>query len=765
MEPLSLLASRDAICESLIRLGFATKDAELTMTPLTGGVSSDIWRVDLPSGAVCVKRALARLRVAQVWEAPVKRNAYEVAWMRSVAQIAPLAVPRVLGHDEKSGLFVMEYLDPTRYPLWKAQLRDGIAEIETARRVGALLAQVHAATARMPALREQFATDDIFYPIRLEPYLKATARVHPDLEARLCQLIDTTFATKLALVHGDASPKNILVGQQSPVMLDAECAWFGDPAFDLAFCLNHLLLKCLWTPSAREGFLGCFDALSVAYLVNVNWEPVQEMEKRTAHLLPGLFLARVDGKSPVEYINEETDRARVRRVTRALLGARCLGGGIAARCARRKRAMSKTQIATVIGRRVWDSRGRPTVEAEVRLVGGEIGRAIAPAGASTGSGEALDLRDGGERLGGYNVALAVENVNLEIADALTALDAADQTLVDRTLIALDGTDNRGHLGGNAMIAVSMACAHACAAAARLPLWKYLLGDRPPVIPLPEIQIFGGGAHAGRRVDIQDFMVVAPGAESVDEALEWTAEVYIAAGKLMAERGRLYGVADEGGYWPAFDTNEEALETLVRAIERAGYALGDQVAISLDIAASEFHRDGLYQIGLEKRELDADGLIDMLSRWLARYPIVSIEDPLAEDDPVGLKRFTQAWGGKVQIVGDDFLVTNAARVQKAAAAGICNAVLVKPNQAGTLTETRAAWEAAQAAGWGAIVSARSGETEDVTICHLAVGWGVQQLKVGSFARSERMAKWNELLRISSSAGSMRTFAGGGPLKRT
>jgi enolase len=279
-----------------------------------------------------------------------------------------------------------------------------------------------------------------------------------------------------------------------------------------------------------------------------------------------------------------------------------------------------------------------------------------------------------------------------------------------------------------------------------------------VIPLPEIQIFGGGAHAGRRVDIQDFMLVAPGADSFKQALEWTAEVYLHAGKLMAQRGLLAGVADEGGYWPLFATNEEALDMLMRAIEASGLRYPDQVAISLDIAASEFYRDGCYELGLEKRKLSSDEFAGMLRGWLQRYPIVSIEDPLAEHDEAGLRRFTQLVGQGVQIVGDDYLVTNAERVRHAAAIGACNAVLVKPNQAGTLSETLAAWRAAQEVGFGAIVSARSGETEDVTIVHLAIGWGVQQLKVGSFARSERMAKWNEALRIEEHLGSRARFAG-------
>jgi enolase len=426
----------------------------------------------------------------------------------------------------------------------------------------------------------------------------------------------------------------------------------------------------------------------------------------------------------------------------------------------------KHEIAAVVGRRVWDSRGRPTVEAEVRLEGGAMGRAIAPAGASTGSGEAVDLRDGGERLKGLDVTKAVANVNGEIAKALRNMDVRDQAALDRRLIDLDGTPNKGRLGGNALIAVSMAALHAAAAAAGEPLWRHLCGADPePVrVPLPEIQIFGGGAHAGRRVDVQDFMVVCPGADSFAEALDWTAAVYQAAGEIMADAGKLMGVADEGGYWPAFSTNEQALDALLKAIERAGFEPGEQVAISLDIAASDFGEHGFYRLGLEKRELDSDGMCEMLLGWLDRYPILSIEDPLAEDDEKGLARFTQAAGHRVQIVGDDYLVTNAGRIARAAERGACNCALIKPNQAGTITETKAALDAARAAGWDAIVSARSGETEDVTICHLAIGWDAGQLKVGSFSRSERMAKWNETLRIAEALGGDARFAGGAALRR-
>jgi len=424
--------------------------------------------------------------------------------------------------------------------------------------------------------------------------------------------------------------------------------------------------------------------------------------------------------------------------------------------------MSDTTITGVRGRRVWDSRGRPTVEAEIALAGGGRGRAISPAGASTGGGEALELRDGGKQLGGLDVRQAVGHVNGEIAAALRGFDAADQAGIDRLLIALDGTPSKRRLGANALVAVSMAAAHAAAAAAGQPLYAYLLGAGEAVLPLPEIQIFGGGAHADRRVDIQDFMIVTPAAASFGQALEWTAEVYGAARGIMAERGCLQGVADEGGLWPAFASNEAALEALVLAIERAGFIPGDEVAISLDIAASEFHRDGLYRLARDERSLDSDGMGEMLTRWLERYPIVSIEDPLSEHDPEGLRRFTASVGPRVQVVGDDFLVTSAERIRRAAAAGACNAVLIKPNQIGTLSEARQALEAARDSGWGAIVSARSGESEDLTIVHLAIGWGVGQLKVGSFARSERMAKWNEALRIEEALGARGRFAGAAPL---
>jgi len=427
--------------------------------------------------------------------------------------------------------------------------------------------------------------------------------------------------------------------------------------------------------------------------------------------------------------------------------------------------MTDTTIAYVYARRVWDSRGRPTVEADVLLEGGAVGRAIAPAGASTGSGEALDLRDGGAAFGGYDVRKAVANVNDIIARAVTGIDATDQEALDERLIELDGTRNKTRLGANATLSVSMAAAHAAASAAGQPLYHYLGGSDAMQIPLPQIQIFGGGAHASRRVDIQDFMVMCPAAENFAQALDWTAEIYRAAGKLMEQAGSLAGVADEGGWWPSFSSNEQALDTLVAAIERAGLRPVEQVGIALDIAASEFGRNGRYKLALDGRELSTGGMIELLTGWVTRYPILSIEDPLAEDDLDGFVAFTRAAGSRIQIVGDDFLVSDADRLRDAAAKGAANTVLLKPNQRGTLTETFDARRAAGECGYATIVSARSGETEDVTIAHLAVGWDTGQLKVGSFSRGERMAKWNEMLRIEEALGGKARFAGGSVLGRS
>lgn len=431
---------------------------------------------------------------------------------------------------------------------------------------------------------------------------------------------------------------------------------------------------------------------------------------------------------------------------------------------------SDVLIKKVHGRRVWDSRGRPTVETEILLTNGGFGRAIAPAGASTGSGEALDLRDKTAVLGGYGVDKAVSNVNGEIATTLLG-KPAQQADVDQTLIDLDGSENRSRLGGNAMIASSMALAHAVANGEGLALWQSLRQKEnlpgKKVLPLPEVQIFGGGAHAEGHLDLQDFMVMPYGATSFSEAMEWVAEIYLAAGAIMDKRGKRCGVADEGGYWPVFANNEEAIETLVESIELAGFSPDKQVGISLDIAATQIFQNDGYFLKSEKRTLNTEQWFELMLQWLKTYPIVAIEDPFVEDDLHNHARLLKAIesdSANVELVGDDLLVTNLKNIAAAKAVKACNTLLCKPNQAGTLTEAKAAFEAAKLNGWNTIVSARSGETEDTTIVHLALGWGIEQLKVGSFARSERMAKWNEVLRLEDYLGSDAEYAGGRPLGR-
>ncbi|HEX2812194.1 MAG TPA: phosphopyruvate hydratase [Sphingopyxis sp.] len=417
-----------------------------------------------------------------------------------------------------------------------------------------------------------------------------------------------------------------------------------------------------------------------------------------------------------------------------------------------------SRIASVTGRQLWDSRGRPTVEAEVVLESGAVGRAIAPAGASRGAHEAIDLRDGGEAFGGYGVNRAVAGIGSEIARAIAGMDAREQAAVDAALCALDNTPNKARLGANAVVAVSMAVLHAAAADAREPLWRYLAEGRKVRVPLPEIQIFGGGAHAGRRTDVQDFMVMCPKAGSFRRALEITDDVYRAAGKLMEAKGPLSGVADEGGWWPNFASNEDALDTLTKAIEASGHRAGEEVFISLDIAANELGDASGYSLALDDGRLTSEQMATRIVEWAKRYPILSIEDPAGQDDWTAMAAVTAAIGERVQIIGDDVLVTNAERVERAGEAAVCNAALIKVNQVGTVTEAKAALDAAVACGWGAIVSARSGESEDVTIAHLATGWDAGQLKVGSFTRSERMAKWNEMLRIEETMGADAEFAG-------
>ncbi len=423
------------------------------------------------------------------------------------------------------------------------------------------------------------------------------------------------------------------------------------------------------------------------------------------------------------------------------------------------------KIEAVRAFHIFDSRGHPTVEAEIRLEGGAVGHGLVPSGASTGQYEALELRDGDAgRYRGLSVFRAISNIEGEIARRVRGRDANDQRGLDRALIELDGTPNKSRLGANALLAVSMATADAAAHAAGVPLFQHL--GNGTLLPLPEIQIIGGGAHANWSTDVQDFLLTATGATSYEGALEITFSVFKAAGDLLRARGGYRGVADEGGYWPSFDRNEGALEFLVEAIRAAGYTPGREASLSLDIAASDLYDAPTrrYRFRMEGREFTSDEFVDLMTAWCERYPIVSIEDPMADVDWDGWEGINDSIGSRVQLVGDDLFTTNIGRIREGIRRGCANSVLIKLNQIGTVSETIAAIEETKAAGWAPVVSARSGETEDTFIAHLAVATEAGQLKVGSFCRSERMAKWNEIIRIGRRLGARARFNGAKSLAR-
>lgn len=417
------------------------------------------------------------------------------------------------------------------------------------------------------------------------------------------------------------------------------------------------------------------------------------------------------------------------------------------------------KITALDALQIFDSRGHPTIEVIATLEDGTIGRGLVPSGASTGSHEARELRDRDPgRFQGRSVFQAIGNVTGEIARVLVGQDSLNQAAIDAALIALDGTPDKSRLGANAVLGVSLAVAKAAAGARKMPLHASLGGGT--LLPLPAVQIFGGGKHAQGRIDIQDFMIVALTATSYAESLEVASGVFHAAGAEMRSRGKLAGVADEGGHWPLFDRNEEVLEVLLASIERAGYTPGRDVGLSLDIAATDLHRDGHYRLGLEGRRFSSEDFAALMIGWVERYPIVSIEDPMAEDDWEGWRLVRNAIGHRCQLIGDDLFTTRLDRIERGIEAGAANAVLIKLNQIGTVTETLAAIDRTRAAGWLPVVSARSGETEDAFIAHLAVATDAGQLKVGSFTRGERLAKWNEVLRIGHELGPRARFVGAG-----
>ncbi len=416
-------------------------------------------------------------------------------------------------------------------------------------------------------------------------------------------------------------------------------------------------------------------------------------------------------------------------------------------------------IVDIIGREVIDSRGNPTVECDVLLESGVMGRAAVPSGASTGSREAIELRDGDKsRYLGKGVLKAVEHINTEIAEAVLGLDASEQAFLDKTLIDLDGTENKGRLGANAMLAVSMAVARAAAEEAGLPLYRYFGGMGAVQLPVPMMNVINGGAHANNNLDIQEFMILPVGAPTFREALRYGAEVFHALKKILHDKHISTAVGDEGGFAPSVASHEEAIQLILQAIEAAGYTAGEQIALGLDCAASEFYKDGKYHLEGEGLTLTAEQWTDMLATWCDKYPIISIEDGMHEGDWAGWAHLTERLGKKVQLVGDDLYVTNTKILKEGIEKGIANSILIKINQIGTLTETFAAIEMAKRAGYTAVISHRSGETEDNTISDIAVGLNAGQIKTGSMSRSDRMSKYNQLLRIEEDLGNVAVYPG-------
>jgi enolase len=417
-----------------------------------------------------------------------------------------------------------------------------------------------------------------------------------------------------------------------------------------------------------------------------------------------------------------------------------------------------SEIVDVRAREVLDSRGNPTIEVDVITADGAIGRAAVPSGASTGSREALELRDGDKaRFGGKGVLTACANVNGELHDAVKGMEVTEQEAIDRKMIDLDGTENKGRLGANALLGVSMATAHAAAQEQSLPLYQYL-GNDASKLPVPMMNIINGGEHADNSVDFQEFMILPVGASNLREAVRYGAEVFHALKAVLHGRGLATAVGDEGGFAPDLPSNEAAIEVILEAIDKAGYKAGQDIYLGMDVAASEFYEDGVYNLKGEGRKLDAAGMTDLLLDWVGKYPIISIEDGLAEGDWDGWKDHTERLGGKVQLVGDDLFVTNTKILQEGIDKGIANSILIKVNQIGTLTETLEAIRMAEQAGYTAVVSHRSGETEDTTIADLVVGAGTGQIKTGSLSRSDRVAKYNQLMRIEDQLGDAAVYPG-------
>ncbi|WP_282134994.1 phosphopyruvate hydratase [Seonamhaeicola maritimus] len=745
--------SVEQLIAHLVKKGMLVS-TEASITPLTGGVSCEILLIDDGENRYVLKRALEKLKVKDDWFADIKRNTTEQKFLSYVGGFLPESVPQILYADEEHHFFCMEMLE-NGLENWKTLLLNKQFNKVSAQKAGALLGCIHSRSAGDSKAEKVFDTLESFKQLRIEPYLLKTGERHPELQHYYNKEASRLASKKECLVHGDFSPKNILVNSDRLVILDCEVAWYGDPIFDLAFFLNHFALKALLHNEEAETVLDLFLEVWDAYKKKASLLIDSEFEQRLTHLLTMLMLARVDGKSPVEYLNNKQQQ-----IIRTFAYQEIPTGSKSLEEFKTKWLNKITmKIKEIDAYQIYDSRGFPTLEVEVTLENGIKGYGLVPSGASTGQFEALELRDGDKEVfRGKSVFKAIENVKTLIAEALKGVSVFEQEQIDKTMIELDGTTNKSNLGANAILGVSMAVANTAANAKGVPLYEYLGNGEGHLIPLNEIQILGGGAHAAWATDIQDYLVIATGAKTYEETLEMTHNIYHAAGEVMKARGKCVGIADEGGWWPDYETNEEPFDVFLEAVEKAGYIAGKDVAISLDIAASDLFDGEKYRFRLDNKEFTPDEFCNLMIAWCEKYPIISIEDPFADTDFESWKRFMEVCGNKVQVIGDDLFTTNIERIKEGIANELANSVLIKLNQIGSVTETIQAIKLTQSAGWLPVVSARSGETEDAFISHLAVATNAGQLKVGSFARSERMVKWNENIRIQRSLGDKATFIG-------
>jgi enolase len=670
---------------------------------------------------------------------------------------------------------------------------------------------MHAATAGDPGIVRAFGDARNFHELRVDPYYRRLAERAPQSASFAGTMIEQLPLRRECLVHADYSPKNVLVAGERIILVDYETVHYGDPAFDLGFFLSHLLLKGILHHTRFGIFARLAEAFWQAYAAGISQQPALAnfAEQLPPRVMPHLALcmwARIDGTSKIDYLDEAWHNT-VRTFCLGLLSdpprqwtgaTERLGNVLANQPLAQPAAATAapfvhapgaatrteaTRIERIHAREVLDSRGRPTVEVEVHCRHGAKGLAIVPSGASTGAHEAHELRDADPaRYDGLGVQRAVANVNEHLAGAVRGMSAVDQQALDRALCELDGTERKSRLGANALLGVSLAAARAAAAARGIEvarhladLWREQPGQpargtlrsgppaslgHAPALPLPMVNMISGGMHAGRQLDIQDFLALPVGAPSYGQALEWVARIHGRLSRLLVDAG-MEGVlvGDEGGFGPRLERHEQALELLVRAIEAAGLRPGDDVALGLDVASTHFHARGRYAMAAEKRVFEPAELVEMLAQWVGRYPIISIEDGAAEDDWHGWRLLTEALGRNVQLIGDDLFATNISRLRLGVERGVANAVLIKLNQIGTLSETLAAMHFALDHGYWPVISARSGETEDSTIADLAVATGAGQIKIGSVARGERLAKYNQLLRLEEEWGREAPYLGG------